>query len=160
MAGLDRPTPGDMFAQGRNLSELNPLELACYRGRAVGMLFQFLTLLPRMTLAENVELPLQLAEVERRERAERVRETLERVHLGKRLSHRPLELSGRRATASSVGASAGESSFYSFGGWTDGQSRPVPRRPGMPVEDSVLDLDDKAPSCVFATVIASNKCVA
>ena len=58
------------------------------------MVFQAFNLLPRMTLEENVELPLRLAEVERGDRAGRVREALERVHLEKRLSHRPSELSG------------------------------------------------------------------
>jgi putative ABC transport system ATP-binding protein len=58
------------------------------------MVFQAFNLLPRMTLEENVELPLRLAEVERGERAGRVREALERVRLEKRLSHRPSELSG------------------------------------------------------------------
>ena len=94
MAGLDRPTSGTIFAQGRNLSEMSRLELARYRSRTVGMVFQAFNLLPRMTLEENVELPLRLAEVERGERAGRVREALERVHLEKRLSHRPSELSG------------------------------------------------------------------
>jgi putative ABC transport system ATP-binding protein len=94
MAGLDRPTSGAIFAQGRNLSELNSLELARYRSRDVGMVFQSFNLLPRMNLEENVELPLRLAEVERGERARRVREALERVRLEKRLTHRPSELSG------------------------------------------------------------------
>jgi len=94
MAGLDRPTSGVIFAQGRNLSELNPLELARYRSHTVGMVFQSFNLLPRMTLEENVELPLRLAEVDRGERTGRVREALERVRLEKRLTHRPSELSG------------------------------------------------------------------
>jgi putative ABC transport system ATP-binding protein len=94
MAGLDRPTSGAIFAQGRNLSELNSLELARYRSRTVGMVFQSFNLLPRMTLQENVELPLRLAEVDRAERARRVQEALVRVHLEKRLTHRPSELSG------------------------------------------------------------------
>lgn len=94
MAGLDRPTSGAIFAQGRNLSEMNSLELAQYRSKTVGMVFQSFNLLPRMTLEENVELPLRLAEVERGERAKRVREALERVRLDKRLTHRPSELSG------------------------------------------------------------------
>src|SRR5713226_2125699 len=94
MAGLDRPTSGTIFAHGRNLSEMSRLELARYRSRTVGMVFQAFNLLPRMTLEENVELPLRLGEVERGERAGRVREALERVHLEKRLSHRPSELSG------------------------------------------------------------------
>ena len=94
MAGLDRPTSGAIFAQGRNLSEMNPLELARYRSRTVGMVFQSFNLLPRMTLEENVELPLRLAEVDRGERGGRVREALERVRLERRLTHRPSELSG------------------------------------------------------------------
>src|SRR5207245_7451857 len=94
MAGLDRPTSGAIFAQGRNLSEMNPLELARYRSRTVGMVFQSFNLLPRMTLEENVELPLRLAEVDRGERAGRVPEALERVGLAERRRHRPSELSG------------------------------------------------------------------
>jgi putative ABC transport system ATP-binding protein len=94
MAGLDRPTGGAIFANGRNLSELSSIELARYRSRTVGMVFQSFNLLPRMTLEENVELPLRLAEVDRAERGGRVQEALERVRLEKRLAHRPSELSG------------------------------------------------------------------
>jgi len=94
LAGLDRPTSGNIIAQERNLSEMSSLELARYRSRTVGMVFQAFNLLPRMTLEENVELPLRLAEIDRGERAGRVREALERVHLEQRLSHRPSELSG------------------------------------------------------------------
>jgi putative ABC transport system ATP-binding protein len=94
MAGLDRPTSGAIFARGRNLSEMSALELARYRSQAVGMVFQSFNLLPRMTLEENIELPLRLAQVERGERAGRVRTALERVGLEKRLRHRPSELSG------------------------------------------------------------------
>src|SRR5277367_3286264 len=94
MAGLDRPTGGAIFANGRNLSELSSLELARYRSRTVGMVFQSFNLLPRMTLEENVELPLRLAEVDRAERPARVQEALERVRLEKRIGHRPSEMSG------------------------------------------------------------------
>jgi putative ABC transport system ATP-binding protein len=94
MAGLDRPTSGAILSGGRNLAELSPLELARYRRNTVGMVFQSFNLLPRMTLEENVELPLRLAEVDRSERAGRVAEALERVRLGKRTGHRPSELSG------------------------------------------------------------------
>jgi putative ABC transport system ATP-binding protein len=94
MAGLDRPTGGAIFANGRNLSELSSLELARYRSRTVGMVFQSFNLLPRMTLEENVELPLRLAEVDRGERGARVQEALERVRLEKRSGHRPSEMSG------------------------------------------------------------------
>jgi len=94
MAGLDRPTSGAILAHGRNLGEMSSQELARHRSHTVGMVFQSFNLLPRMTLEENVELPLRLAEVDRGERGGRVREALERVRLSARLSHRPTELSG------------------------------------------------------------------
>jgi len=94
VAGLDRPSSGSVIAHGQDLSKMSSLELARYRRQTVGMVFQSFNLLPRMTLEENVELPLRLAEVERSERATRVREALSRVGLEKRLSHRPSELSG------------------------------------------------------------------
>jgi putative ABC transport system ATP-binding protein len=94
LAGLDRPTSGAIRVQDRNLSELNAEELARYRRDTVGMVFQSFNLLPRMTLEENVELPLRLAEVDRHERAARVTEALERVGLAPRKQHRPSELSG------------------------------------------------------------------
>jgi putative ABC transport system ATP-binding protein len=94
IAGLDRPTSGAILAHGRNLAEMTSEELAKYRSRTVGMVFQSFNLLPRMTLEENVELPLRLAEVDRNERTARVREAVDRVRLGARLTHRPTELSG------------------------------------------------------------------
>ena len=94
MAGLDRPTTGVIVANGKNLAEMSSLELARYRSKTVGMVFQAFNLLPRMTLEENVELPLRLAEVERSERPARVREAIDRVHLSKRAGHRPSQLSG------------------------------------------------------------------
>jgi putative ABC transport system ATP-binding protein len=94
MAGLDRPTSGAIHADGKNLARLSSLELARYRRNTIGMVFQSFNLLPRMTLAENVELPLRLAEVDHAERATRVAEALQRVKLDKRTGHRPAELSG------------------------------------------------------------------
>lgn len=94
LAGLDRPTSGAIRVQDRNLSELDADELARYRRETVGMVFQSFNLLPRMTLQENVELPLRLAEVDRNERESRVGEALERVGLSARRRHRPSELSG------------------------------------------------------------------
>src|SRR5216110_391682 len=94
MAGLDRPTSGSIVSGGRNLAELSPLELARYRRNTVGMVFQSFNLLPRMTLEENVELPLRLAEVDRTDRQSRVGEALERVGLSARRRHLPSELSG------------------------------------------------------------------
>jgi putative ABC transport system ATP-binding protein len=94
MAGLDRPTSGVIETQGRNLGAMTSLELAAHRRKTVGMIFQAFHLMPRMTLEENVELPLRLAEVPREERAQRVLQALERVGLRARTAHRPGELSG------------------------------------------------------------------
>jgi putative ABC transport system ATP-binding protein len=94
MAGLDRPSSGAIFAHERNLAEMSSEDLAQHRSHTIGMVFQAFNLLPRMTLEENVELPLRLAEVERADRAGRVREAVDRVRLAARLTHRPSELSG------------------------------------------------------------------
>lgn len=94
IAGLDRPTSGSIIAHGKDLAQMDSEELARYRRHTVGMVFQAFNLVPTMTLVENVELPLRFAEVERADRHVRVREALERVGLGKRLTHRPSEMSG------------------------------------------------------------------
>jgi putative ABC transport system ATP-binding protein len=94
IAGLDRPTSGAILAQGRDLATMTSADLAAHRNRTIGIVFQSFQLLPRMTLEENVELPLRLAEMPRGERPARVRESLERVGLSARARHRPAELSG------------------------------------------------------------------
>ena len=94
LAGLDRPTSGSVQVQGRDLAKMTSEQLAGYRRNDVGMVFQSFHLIPSMTITENVELPMRFAEVDRAERAQRVRESLERVGLGNRLEHRPSELSG------------------------------------------------------------------
>jgi putative ABC transport system ATP-binding protein len=94
IAGLDRPTNGTVMVHGRNLAQLSREELAGYRLRTVGMVFQSFNLIPSMTLIENVELPMRFAEVDRRQRAGLAREALAKVGLAGRLSHRPVELSG------------------------------------------------------------------
>jgi putative ABC transport system ATP-binding protein len=94
VAGLDRPTSGSVLVQGRDLAGMSSEDLARYRRNDVGMVFQAFHLIPSMTITENVELPMRFAEVERAERAQRVRQALEQVGLGHRLEHRPSELSG------------------------------------------------------------------
>jgi len=94
IAGLDRPDSGAIVVEGQNLATLNSEELAQYRRHTVGIVFQSFNLVPNMTLYENVELPMRLAEVRRRERKARAREALEKVGLQGRLKHRPSEMSG------------------------------------------------------------------
>jgi putative ABC transport system ATP-binding protein len=94
LGGLDRPTAGEVLFEGRSLAPLSKREMARYRRRSVGMIFQNFNLIPTMTAAENVELALAFGRVAGRERVRRARELLERVGLGERASHRPAELSG------------------------------------------------------------------
>src|ERR1700728_2513371 len=67
LAGLDRPTSGAIFANGRDISGMSAEELARHRNQTIGIVFQAFHLLPKMTLEENVELPLRLAETPRAE---------------------------------------------------------------------------------------------
>jgi putative ABC transport system ATP-binding protein len=94
IAGLDRPTGGSILVDGRDLATMDSAELAAYRRNTVGMIFQSFNLVPTMTLAENLEVPMRLAVVERGDRARRSAELLAKVGLGKRAQHRPAELSG------------------------------------------------------------------
>ena len=94
IAGLDRPTSGSVIVQDRDLAKLSREELAKYRLHVVGMVFQSFNLISSMTVAENVELPLRFAEVDRGKRDTLAREALERVGLRARMNHRPSELAG------------------------------------------------------------------
>jgi putative ABC transport system ATP-binding protein len=94
IAGLDRPTSGAIVVDGRDLATMSSEELAKYRRNTVGMIFQSFNLVPTMTLAENVELPMRFAEVDRPERAQRATELLTKVGLASRADHRPSQLSG------------------------------------------------------------------
>lgn len=94
LAGLDRPTGGSVVVMARDLAKMSREQLARYRRETVGIVFQAFNLVPSMTVYQNVELPMRFAEVDRAERDTRAREALERVRLGKRLDHRPTELSG------------------------------------------------------------------
>jgi putative ABC transport system ATP-binding protein len=94
IAGLDHPSSGAVIVEDKNLAQLSRAELAKYRLHTVGMVFQSFNLVPSMTLAENVELPMRFAEVDRGQRPQLVREALDRVGLSARMTHRPSELSG------------------------------------------------------------------
>jgi putative ABC transport system ATP-binding protein len=91
---LSRPSAGRYALEGHALDALGEEELARLRGRTIGFIFQAFNLLPRLTLAENVELPLLYQRVRRAERRERALEALERVGLAHRAAHRPARVSG------------------------------------------------------------------
>ena len=91
---LSRPSAGTYEFEGREVDELDDLELAAVRGGRIGFIFQTFNLLPRLTALENVELPMLYRGVARTERRVRAGELLERMGLGQRAAHRPAELSG------------------------------------------------------------------
>jgi putative ABC transport system ATP-binding protein len=94
IGGLDRPTAGRVEVAGREVSALGEEELVEYRRDVVGFVFQAFGLLPILTAAENVEIPLRLRRAAPAERDARVHELLHLVDLGDRANHRPPELSG------------------------------------------------------------------
>jgi putative ABC transport system ATP-binding protein len=94
MGCLDRPTSGRYLLDGREVSRMSKNELAGVRNRTLGFVFQSFNLLTRTSAVQNVELPLLYQGVGRRERAQRAKESLERVGLGARLDHHPAQLSG------------------------------------------------------------------
>lgn len=94
IAGLDRPTSGEVIVCGQNLGRSSEGELAKWRSRYVGFIFQMYNLIPVLTAYENVELPLTLTSLSRRERDEHVRAALEVVGLADRMDHYPRQLSG------------------------------------------------------------------
>lgn len=94
LGGLDRPTSGTYGFEGEDVGGFSDDELADFRRRRIGFVFQSFQLLPRLTALQNVELPMIYAGMAPRERRARAAELLERVGLGARMGHRPTQLSG------------------------------------------------------------------
>jgi putative ABC transport system ATP-binding protein len=92
LAGLDRPTAGDVSIDGANITRLNDTELTKLRRRHVGFIFQFFNLLPMLTAEENIFLPLSIAGT--KPNREWTDALIEKVGLDDRRTHRPSELSG------------------------------------------------------------------
>ena len=91
---LDTPSSGDYILSGINTSEMNDDEMANIRSTKIGFIFQSFHLIPRLTAAENVEIPMILAGHSQKMRAEKVAKALARVNLTDRSDHRPEQLSG------------------------------------------------------------------
>jgi putative ABC transport system ATP-binding protein len=91
---LDQPTAGSYFLNGENVTDLSDVEQANVRNRDIGFVFQMFHLVPRLTAAENVELPLVLAGVAPEERRPRVARALEALGIADRGHHKPDQLSG------------------------------------------------------------------
>jgi putative ABC transport system ATP-binding protein len=94
IAGIDRPTSGQVVVAGTDVARLTESELAKWRSRSVGFIFQFYNLIPVLSAVENVELPLLLTRLGKRERRDRALTALKVVGLADRSSHYPRQLSG------------------------------------------------------------------
>jgi putative ABC transport system ATP-binding protein len=94
LAGLDRPSEGEVVVAGHRLGELSEDELAGFRAQHVGFVFQFFNLIPVLSARENVELPLLLTHLGKAERRERALTALRVVGLAERAGHSPGQLSG------------------------------------------------------------------
>jgi len=94
IGGLDHPTDGRVEVGGQNLNDMSDKALAKWRSVNVGFIFQFYNLLPVLTALRNVELPLLLTNLSRRQRQQNARVALEIVRLSDRAQHKPGELSG------------------------------------------------------------------
>jgi putative ABC transport system ATP-binding protein len=94
VAGIDRPDQGDIVVAGESISGHSSRQLAHWRARHVGYVFQFYNLMPLLTAEQNVELPLLLTSLSKAQRSANVRTALHLVGLSDRGSHRPAELSG------------------------------------------------------------------
>ena len=94
LAGLEKPTKGDVYIGRHNISIMTENELAKFRQEHLGFIFQSYNLLPNLTAAENVALPLMFKGVPRKERLELATQELKKMGLAKRANHKPTEMSG------------------------------------------------------------------
>lgn len=94
IGGLIRPTSGQIIVEGIDISTLSDREMAVYRQKKVGFIFQSFNLIPTLTALQNVEFPLIFAGIPPRERLEKATEALKIVGLEERMGHNPTELSG------------------------------------------------------------------
>lgn len=94
LAGLEKPTKGAVFINGTNISKLNERQLAKFRQKNLGFIFQSYNLLPALTALENVAMPLMFKGISRRKRNKRAKELLELVGLKGRMKHKPTQMSG------------------------------------------------------------------
>jgi len=94
LGGIDKPSEGEIAFDGKRMDDLSESKLAAFRAANVGFVFQFYNLMPMLTAAQNVELPLLLTKLGPKARRERVNTALSIVNLADRARHKPSELSG------------------------------------------------------------------
>src|ERR1043165_3787337 len=123
IAGLDRPTSGEVRVAGSLVSGMSAGQLAPWRARHIGFVFQQLNLLPVLTAYQNVELPLLLTRLSRKERDERVRLALGVVGLEDRMKHFPRQLSGGQEQRTAIARAIVAGPKAGLAGGATGQPR-------------------------------------
>ena len=144
---LDVPSEGTYLLNGQDVGQMNKNQLAEIRNELLGFIFQQYNLLPKLNLAENVEVPLMYAGVSKAERRQRAREALEQVGLGSKWRHKPMELSGGQQRVSIARALVGNPSVI----LADEPTGALDSRTGREVLSMLQDLHRQGHTVVLIT---------
>ena len=148
IGALDVPTDGEYFLGGENVGEMTDTQLAEIRNRMIGFIFQQYNLLPKLTILENVELPLLYSKMEKWERRERAMEALDRVGIKEKWKNYPSQLSGGQQQRVSIArALAGNPSLI----LADEPTGALDSRTGREVLDFLRNLNSEGNTIVIIT---------
>ncbi|WP_420628951.1 ABC transporter ATP-binding protein [Candidatus Leptofilum sp.] len=148
VGGLDEPSRGHLIVAGQNLVSLSENELARLRLDKMGFIFQNYNLLANFTAQENVEAPMVLASVSRKERQERAIKLLERVGLGDRTHHYPSELSGGQQQRVAIARALANNPPILIG---DEMTGDLDSETGFAIMRLIAELNDEGMTVVFVT---------
>ena len=148
VGGLDEPSRGHLIVDGQNLVSLNENELARLRLDKMGFIFQNYNLLSNFTALENVEAPMVLANVPRKERQERAMHLLERVGLGDRVHHYPSELSGGQQQRVAIARALANNPPILIG---DEMTGDLDSETGFAIMRLIKELNEEGMTIVFVT---------
>lgn len=148
VGGLDEPSRGHLIVDGQNLVSLNENQLARLRLDKMGFIFQNYNLLANFTAQENVEAPMVLANVSRKDRQERAKKLLDRVGLGDRMHHYPSELSGGQQQRVAIARALANNPPILIG---DEMTGDLDSETGFAIMRLVKELNEEGMTVVFVT---------